>query len=88
MGGKEFNKEIYKGIFNFDKKISLILSFVIITASSIGLFFISQQGGITGFSIFEITGNGMGIMPFILLFLAIIFALVNIAYLGKKSRKI
>ena len=94
MGSKNtlIDKEIYKGIFNFDKKISMTLSFFIIIAGFAWLFLISKgKGGMTGFSVLETTdlgGIGLGVVFFMLLFIAVMAALVNIAYLGKKSRKV
>ncbi|MBD3355269.1 hypothetical protein GF361_04760 [Candidatus Woesearchaeota archaeon] len=90
MEEKKIDKEIYKGILNFDKGISISLSFFIIIAGSVGLFLLSREG-ITGFSILNLEQLdiiNMGIIFFLILFVSIILALVNIIYLGKISKEI
>jgi len=69
------------------KEISIALSIFVIIASAIGIFSITDsEGGITGFNVFETTklGNlGIGFAFFMILLIAIIVALVNLAYLER-----
>ena len=70
-----------------NKEISIALSIFVIIAGAIGIFSITgSEEGITGFGVFETTkiGNlGIGFAFFIILLIAIVVALANLAYLER-----
>ena len=87
---KNINQKLYKNLFNLDKEISQVLSFFILIASFTGLFLLSKGKGITGFSVFElseINNIGLGVILFGILIFAIVFSLINVVYLKRKSIK-
>jgi len=84
------DKEIYKELLTFDKKLIIALSLFVIISSIVGIFLIAgSRTGVTGFSIFEraeIKGWDTGVVLFVILVAAILIALFILVYsLGKKE---
>ena len=83
------DKEVYKGLFKFDKEFNIGLSLFVVIACSIGLFLIADnKTGMTGFSIFERTEIGsldVGVIFFIILLAMVLVALVNLIYSLRKE---
>ena len=67
-----------------NKEISIALSIFVIIASAIGVFMVADSSeGMTGFNVFktEKIGNlGVGFALFLVFLIAIVVALVNLAY--------
>ncbi len=85
-----FDKEIYKELASFDKKLSIALSLFVMIVSFAGILLINHgEEGITGFSVFETNEIGnisVGLVFLMVLFAAIISALVNIIYTLKPNK--